>query len=165
MVEQDDRSVGGAWEFELQFATGDVVKGPYDRLTLREMLYTGRLTGDERIRLPGGSQFERLADRPEFQEVIAVLGPRQTTSRRSGGWRRSTQPVTKVLAPGQPAPAAPVVAEPDDATPSDTMAAAPGTADVPAPAPSASGRSPVLIAAGVVALLVLAGLGGFLSQS
>ena len=56
-------------EFELQFAVGDAIQGPFDRVTLREMLFTGRLTGDERVRVPGSSSFEKLSKRPEMAGV------------------------------------------------------------------------------------------------
>lgn len=194
MVEPDKTVVGGSWEFELQFATGDVVKGPYDRLTLREMLYTGRLTGDERIRLPEGGQFERLGDRPEFAEVIDILGPRRNAARRSGGWRRSTR-VTKSggvevhLEPAQPEPppAAPAAsaATPAPAQPAVARVAARVAAPVPAaaastPAPQAAdpaaaspaprkGLGLVLIAGlglgGLGVLVVVVGLVWFFSQS
>lgn len=82
----------GPITFELQHAIGDAVQGPFDRITLREMIYAGRLTGDERIRIPGTSAFTRLADRPEFAAVLAVSdrGTSHPAPRSvRGGWRRA----------------------------------------------------------------------------
>ncbi len=73
------------WEYELQFASGDAVRGPYDVLTLREMLYAGRLTGDERVRAPSTSTYLRLGDLPEFAQVLEITG--RATRRRTGGWK------------------------------------------------------------------------------
>lgn len=56
-------------ELELQRAQGDAIEGPYDRITLQEMLYTGRLTGTERVRVPGEAAFHTLSDRPELAFV------------------------------------------------------------------------------------------------
>ena len=78
-------------EFELQFADGDRWQGPFDRFHLREMLYTERLTGQERIRVPGSVDSEVLAERPEFSEVLTLLGKEEEqTGRRSSivGWKK-----------------------------------------------------------------------------
>lgn len=56
-------------ELELQRALGDAIEGPYDRITLQEMLYTGRLNGTERVRVPGEVAFHTLSERPELAFV------------------------------------------------------------------------------------------------
>lgn len=80
-----------AVEFELQFADGDRWQGPFDRFQLREMLYTERLTGQERVRVPGTADAEQLGERPEFAEILSLLGKEdENTARRSSivGWKK-----------------------------------------------------------------------------
>jgi len=133
------------WEFELQLAVGDQVKGPHDRMFLREGLYVGRLTGDERIRIPGASAWERLGDRAEFAEVLQLLetddaAPRGNT--RIAGWQRSGAPEPAVARPPPPAPA-------------PVAAAAAAAAEA---LPDAS-RMPMLVGIAVGIALVLGGVG------
>jgi hypothetical protein len=109
------------------------------------MLYLGRLAGDERIRPPGSAAFERLSDRPEFAEVLILLGKEVGAApvRHSiAGWRSKTEP--------EPAP------EPQRTAPVPTV-----VPPVPAPtaAPAPSGSSPwVMIVGGLLALAASAGL-------
>lgn len=56
-------------EFELQRAQGDAIEGPYDRVSLQEMLYTGVLKGSERVRVPGESAFVPLSERAELHFI------------------------------------------------------------------------------------------------
>lgn len=79
------------FEFELQLADGDRWEGPFDRFNLREMVYTERLTGDERLRVPGQPDSERLRDRPEFAEVLQLLGKQEASAPRKSsiaGWKK-----------------------------------------------------------------------------
>lgn len=133
------------WEFELQLGVGDQVQGPHDRMFLREGLYVGRLTGDERIRVPGASAWERLGDRPEFAEVLQLLekdgaAPRGNT--RIAGWQRSGVPEPTVAPAPAPAPA-------------PVAAAAAAAAEA---LPDAS-RLPMLVGIAVGIAVVLAGVG------
>ncbi len=57
-------------ELELQRAQGDAIEGPYDRITLQEMLYAGRLTGEERVRAPGAPAFVMLREHAELAFVL-----------------------------------------------------------------------------------------------
>jgi hypothetical protein len=139
----------GPWEFEVQLAPGDAPQGPYDRLALRELLYVGRLTGDERVRVPGDSQWSPIAERPEFLEVLDLLGKRPgagATRHSIAGWRKA--PSVPAAAPA-PAPGAPRPA----AAPAPRQAAA----AAPPPAPPAV-RPVLLVAAAVLAVVLLGGL-------
>ena len=100
---------GEAWEFELQRSRGDQVEGPFDRLTLREMVYTGRLTGTELVRAPGQTHFKELRQLPEFHEVLVLIGAESAESRgehRISGWKvaPSKEKPAPVLATPPPAP-------------------------------------------------------------
>jgi len=79
------------YEFELQRAQGDVVEGPFDLLHLREMIYTGRLRGSERVRVPGSSTFQQLGDHAALREVLVLVGRLQPDEpqgeRRISGWQ------------------------------------------------------------------------------
>ena len=151
----DEGGAGSPWEFELQHADGDLWQGPYDRFSLRELLYVGRLTGDENIRVPGTTDIERLGERPEFVEVLQLIGKAESTqTHRSSiaGWKKSggTSEPEAEKAPPAPAAAAP---------PPSAEAPAPAPApDAPAPASapaadsggSLGGAAPALIAGGIV---------------
>lgn len=63
-----------AFEFELQFSKGDPWRGPWPVAKIRELIYVGRLTGEERVRLPGTAAVMPMRDRREFAEVLALLG-------------------------------------------------------------------------------------------
>ncbi len=155
------------WEFELQFAEGDAWQGPYDRFSLREMIYVGRLTGDEQLRSPGGADCERLGDLPEFGDVLQLLGKTEVTGthRHSiAGWQRGASPSAPTPDASTPAaagPAAPMAALPSAQSPTPVPALSPSPVPAPVPAkeraaaPSAS-KLPMII--GLVFLLVM-GLG------
>lgn len=154
-------------EFELQFAVGDAIQGPYDRITLREMLYTGRLTGDERVRIPGSSSFEKLSRRPEMAGVLALVEKRKAANARPAA-APAPRP-TPVEAPRPEVAPEPTVrlAEPD-------LPPAPKTPERRAPvaqpqSPSSQGGPSVgmliggavlLILAGVAVVLIVTSLGG-----
>jgi len=115
-------------EFELQFAQGDAIQGPYDRYTLRQMVYTGRLAGDERIRPPGGD-FCALKERPEFAVVLDSQRGVRRPSMRPPGKARPTATKKTVSAPKvrrRPAPAE--AAEPAESLAPDPEAASPDRA-------------------------------------
>ncbi len=61
----------GPHELEIQNAPGDAVRGPFDRLDIRERLYKGLLTGEELVR-PVGGRFTKLRTQPDFAEIIAL---------------------------------------------------------------------------------------------
>ncbi len=84
-------------EFELQRSIGDAIEGPFDRITLQEMLYAERLTGTERVRVPGSSAFTVLSDHAEFQSILDAFHPETVRSGR---------------APARPADQAPAAAAP-----------------------------------------------------
>ncbi len=84
-------------EFELQRSIGDAIEGPFDRITLQEMLYAERLRGTERVRVPGSSAFTVLSDHPEFQSILDAFHPETVRSGR---------------APARPADQAPAAAAP-----------------------------------------------------
>ncbi len=127
-----------AFEFELQRSRGDAVDGPFDRLTLREMLYTGRLRGQELVRIPGQTSFQPIAERPEFGEILHLLGKvsdEPQGERRITGWK--TAKPAKTVA--------------------DKAVSAPPTAPPPA---AKKGVSPVLVVGALIvgAVVVLGAL-------
>lgn|GEM_PF-5851532 len=74
----------GPHELEIQNAPGDAVRGPFDRLDLRERLYKGLLTGDELVR-PAGGRFRALRSIPDFAAVLELRErgkPKPVLSRR-----------------------------------------------------------------------------------
>ncbi|MEC7949205.1 MAG: hypothetical protein VX265_16670, partial [Myxococcota bacterium] len=148
------------WEFELQLGVGDRVEGPFDRMYLREHVYMGRLTGDERIRVPGASTWARLGDRPEFAEILSLLGkeaPAVVGNKRIAGWQKTGGVPSTPGTPGG-GPTRPSAARP---TPAPARPASPTPADPPAdpaPAPGAGGRTKLL--AGAAILVVVAVVAG-----
>jgi 2-oxoglutarate dehydrogenase E2 component (dihydrolipoamide succinyltransferase) len=142
------------WEFELQLGVGDKVEGPFDRMYLREHLYMGRLTGDERVRVPGATAWARLGDRPEFAEVLHLLGkdePAVVGNKRIAGWQKAGPGNVTGAAP-RPTPAA--------SAPPAPLSAAPA----PAPAAPAAGgvKGPLVAVAIVVVVAALAAAAGML---
>lgn len=145
--------------FELQLAQGDSIQGPYDRVTLREMLYLGRLTGDERVRVPGKSAFTRLADHPEFAVVLAVSDRVQApvaARAARGGWKRTDAGLSA-------ADAAAEVGEPttppeQPSLPAPTPAAPPPPVPRPAPVVDMRRKPPYGLIIGLILLLGLAGV-------
>ncbi len=87
----------GAFELELQYAPGDPVRGPFDRIDLRERLYRGLLTGDEHVR-PVGGRFVPLRSLPDFAQILTLLE------------RGKPKPVLTRKAAPAPEPAAPAPA-------------------------------------------------------
>ena len=142
-------------EFELQYAVGDAVRGPFDVNHLRQQVYMGLLTGDERIRAPGGS-FEPMAERPEFAEVVALVGRRAPVARGTlPRWKPSppgplpaTTPATEQEGLGASAAAPPEPARPEVA-PSPS-----GPREFQIDTPRASGRGRWRLVAGAVVVLV-----------
>lgn len=134
------------FEFELQRAKGDRVEGPFDRLTLREMLYTGALTGSELVRRPGQTHFSELALRPEFAEVLSLLGKEPAAprgERRIAGWKAAKETTG--------ATGAPAAAEERTRPPAPPKRAGNG----------GGGLNPVLVG-GALVLVALVVLGGLL---
>ena len=148
---------GGPFEYEVQYAAGDQWQGPFDRYGLREMLYVGRLTGDEQVRVPGSARHERLGDLAEFEAVLTLLGRTEQTGthrhsivgwkKRAGGRKAVTAESSPGSADASAAPAAP------------TTDAAGAPADVSAPAgpdpraASSSGPPKALLIGGALFLL------------
>ncbi len=74
----------GPHELEIQNAPGDAVRGPFDRLDLRERLYRGLLTGEELVR-PVGGRFHTLQSIPDFAAILQLRErgkPRAMVTRR-----------------------------------------------------------------------------------
>ncbi len=67
------------------------MEGPFALLHLREMIYTGRLRGSERVRAPGSSTFQQLGDHDALREVLVLVGrllPGEPHGeRRISGWQ------------------------------------------------------------------------------
>ncbi|HCH66884.1 MAG TPA: hypothetical protein DFR83_29035 [Deltaproteobacteria bacterium] len=61
----------GPHELEIQNSPGDAVRGPFDRLDLRERVYLGLLTGEELVR-PVGGRFATLRSLPDFAAILAL---------------------------------------------------------------------------------------------
>lgn len=153
------------WEFELQLGVGDRVQGPFDRMYLREHLYMGRLTGDERVRIPGAAAWGRLGDRPEFQEVLHLLGkdePAVLGNKRIAGWQKAgAGSVSHTGSAPRPTPAASAAAAPHSLPLADPGAAAPVAATPPgAAAPAPGGKGPVIAIAIVGVVAVIAAIAG-----
>lgn len=128
----------GAFRYHLQRTEGEV-EGPFDRFALRELLYTGGLSGRERVR-PLGGAWSKLSERPEFQDLQRFSGREEVREgeRRIQGWQRK---------------AAEPEASPLDEAPAPLVEApAP-----PAPAPAAASNRTLLLAIGALGLLVVLG--------
>ncbi len=75
----------GPHELEIQNVHGDAIRGPFDRLDLRERLYLGILTGDELVR-PVGGRFLPMRSIPDFRAVLELKErgkPRPVVSRKA----------------------------------------------------------------------------------
>jgi len=83
----------GPHELEIQNSPGDAIRGPFDRVDLRERLYLGLLTGDELAR-PVGGRFSTLKSQPDFAAILALKQ------------RGRPRPVMVRRAPPKPAPSA-----------------------------------------------------------
>jgi hypothetical protein len=164
------------WEFELQLAVGDRVQGPFDRMLLQEELYTGLLTGDERIRVPGSTVWGRLGDREEFAKVLHLLGKDEDVrgQRRIASWQRSSAAATASgPAAAGTSPAHDASASPGPGLGSAGSGAAPGTTGslpstnggaspspdrhamvAPVPASTGGGGGKMALVAGVVVVVV-----------
>lgn len=99
----------GLWaEPELRLPEGELL-GRMDRYLIRQRLYAGELSGLEQARVPGG-EWVPLASRPEYAEVLEVLGvdlgARRISQQQLKGWRktgsavRSARPAAQVRFPG-----------------------------------------------------------------
>ncbi|MDG1481386.1 MAG: hypothetical protein P8R54_17460 [Myxococcota bacterium] len=118
------RVLEGSIAFELQRTEGDQVIGPLVRSQIREMLYSGTLTGRERVRLPGSEGgWKPLAACEELSEILVLLDIQIPREHRIQGWQSQ---------PTRPEPTAPVVAAESES----------------------SGRPVGLIVGGVVVLIV-----------
>ena len=87
----------GGLAFDLQYAEGDEILGPYTRIRIRQMLYDGSLTGRERVRLLGSEgAWSMLAQREEFAEVLSLLDIQVPRTGRIQGWQsQSERPVAE----------------------------------------------------------------------
>ena len=125
----------GPHELEIQNAPGDAVRGPFDRLDLRERLYRGLLTGEELVR-PIGGRFRALRSIPDFSAVLELRErgkPRPVVSRRAPKER-----VAPSASPAGPAGGPPPGVAAPAAAPSGTVEAPDAAATAPrleAPAP------------------------------
>ncbi len=118
------RVLEGSIAFELQRTEGDKVIGPLVRSQVREMLYSGELTGKERVRLPGSDGgWSPLAACEELSDILVMLDIQAPREHRIQGWQ--SQPI-------RDEPTAPVVASESES----------------------SGRPVGLIVGGVVLLIV-----------
>ena len=143
------------WEFELQLGVGDRVEGPFDRMYLREHVYMGRLTGDERLRVPGAKEWERLGDRPEFAEVLHLLGKDGPVlgNKRIAGWQKAG-PGDATLTGSAPRPS------PAESAPRAPHSV-PATGGPAAPSSGSAGSKGPMLAVAIIALVaVLAAVAG-----
>jgi len=99
------------WTYEVQHATGDAISGPHDILTLRQMLYDGRLVGTERIRIPatGGHDapgpFLILKEIPALAELVELLKDPRGQDRgpkRLARWKKDASVLEAPAAPELP---------------------------------------------------------------
>ena len=121
------RVLEGSIAFELQRTEGDQVIGPLVRSRIREMLYSGELTGRERVRLPGSDGgWKPLAACEELSEILVMLDIQIPRDHRIQGWQ--SQP---------------------------SRDASPKPVEKPVPEPAPTGR-PVGLIVGVVVLLIAA---------
>ncbi len=151
------------WEFELQLGVGDKVEGPFDRMYLREHIYMGRLTGDERVRVPGAPAWARLGDRPEFAEVLHLLGKDGPVmgNKRIAGWQKAgAGNVTQTGAAARPTPAEVAPAAPHSVRDTDVASRSGSGRDAGAVAgPTAGGNSKgLMIAVAAMGLLAVVGV-------
>lgn len=101
----------GSHELEIQNAPGDAVRGPFDRLFLRERLYAGIYTGEEHVRPPGG-RFRQLRTIPDFAAVLALKErgiPKPVVTRRAAPPAAGAGASAATNAPAAPAPAVEVL--------------------------------------------------------
>jgi len=104
----------GPHELEIQNAPGDAVRGPFDRVDLRERLYLGRLTGEELVR-PVGGRFATLQSHPDFARILAIKErgrPKPVMARRAAPKRQAAAPLS---------PATTSEASASEAVPSDPI--------------------------------------------
>ena len=69
--EQDDAARRGPHELEVQRSPGDAIRGPFDRIDLRERLYLGLFTGEELVR-PVGGRFATMRSHPDFAAILRL---------------------------------------------------------------------------------------------
>lgn len=102
-------------EPELRRPEGELL-GRMDRYLVRQRLYAGELTGLEQARVPGG-EWVPLASRPEYAEVLTVLGvdlgARRISQQNLKGWRKTGSAV-RAARPAEQVRAAVVAPEPVD---------------------------------------------------
>ena len=104
------RVLMGGIAFELQISEGEEAQGPFDRSRIREMIYSGVLTGRERVRLPGSdANWTLLTEQAELHEVLELLEIRSARSQRIQGWQSQAAeaPTRPAAAPPVPAPRTP----------------------------------------------------------
>lgn len=108
-------------DLEVQRAEGEEPLGTFDLVSLREMLYTGTLTGRERARLPGTVGWQPLADQPALQDLLEMLDITTPKQSRIQGWKvqkdeQSAEPAWPLPEPDLPN-RGPPTAEPRLTTP------------------------------------------------
>ena len=78
-------------EPEVRRANGELL-GALDRYRVRQMIYDGQLKGTEEVRIPGES-WQPIAARPEFAEVLRMLGvdlgAQRISQQQLKGWRKT----------------------------------------------------------------------------
>jgi hypothetical protein len=70
-ADRDDAARLGAHELEVQRSPGDAIRGPFDRIDLRERLYLGLFTGEELVR-PIGGRFATMRSQPDFAAILQL---------------------------------------------------------------------------------------------
>ena len=70
-ADRDDAARLGPHELEVQRSPGDAIRGPFDRIDLRERLYLGLFTGDELVR-PIGGRFATMRSHPDFAAILRL---------------------------------------------------------------------------------------------
>ena len=120
---------------ELQRATGDGWTGPHDRATLRAGIYSGKLTGQERVRAPGAGEGSPLREAAWAASLCALL----ERDRRGVRHVVSPAPAAAPASPAAPPATAPALTAGGGVGPEASVdpsaEAPPAPASAPAPVP------------------------------
>jgi len=103
---EDDKEPPPSLEWEVQGARGEML-GSMDTYAIRQAMYEGTFTGNERIRQSIGD-WEQVLDRPEFEEVLLVVGVDvdglRLASQNIKGWKRDVSAKKKQMIQAGPEP-------------------------------------------------------------
>jgi len=98
--------------YEVQRSEGESAQGFFDRIQIRQQLYTGALTGRERVRPPGSDRnWTPIAQLSEFSSIFSLLdAEHRGDGQRIRGWQSSNN-AEQVASPSAQKPARPVLEE------------------------------------------------------